>query len=97
LATTLVGAFWNVSKKRWQAQRCGKHLGYFNTDIEAHACYAAHRDAALKISHRVAEGNMNNPYSAYKAAKDAWLLANPGATEKQIEAAFQAIAKRLGL
>ena len=40
---------------------------------------------------------MNNPYSAYKAAKDAWLLANPRATSKQIEAAFRAIAKRLGL
>lgn len=40
---------------------------------------------------------MNNPYSAYKAAKDAWLLANPGATPEQIEAACRAIAERVGL
>jgi len=40
---------------------------------------------------------MSCKYSAYKAAKDAWLSANPGATAKQIEAAFQAIAKKLGL
>lgn len=38
-----------------------------------------------------------NPYSAYEAAKQAWLRANSAATSEQIEAAFQAIAKRLGV
>ena len=40
---------------------------------------------------------MSCNYSAYKAAKDAWLSANPNASAKQIEEAFKAIAKRLGL
>ena len=36
-------------------------------------------------------------YSAYKSAKDAWLLAHPYATALEIERAFVAIARRLGL
>jgi len=36
-------------------------------------------------------------YSSYEREKAAWLRANPQATPQQIERAFQAIAKRLGV
>lgn len=38
-----------------------------------------------------------SPHQRYSAEKDAWLRANPGATAEQIERAFQAIARRLGI
>lgn len=36
-------------------------------------------------------------YRAYEAEKARWLAQNPTATPVQIERAFQAIAKRLGI
>lgn len=36
-------------------------------------------------------------YQQYESAKAAWLRANPQATPAQIEAAFQRIARRLGI
>jgi hypothetical protein len=38
-----------------------------------------------------------NPYQKYSLAKVEWLKANPGATPEQIEQAFQAIARKLGV
>lgn len=36
-------------------------------------------------------------WTAYEAAKAAWLKAHPNATAKQIERAMRAIAQRLGV
>jgi hypothetical protein len=36
-------------------------------------------------------------YRKYEAEKQAWLRAHPNATPEQIEQAFQAIARRLGI
>lgn len=38
-----------------------------------------------------------NVYQLYSEKKAAWLKANPHATPEQIEAAFRAIAERLGI
>ena len=38
-----------------------------------------------------------NVYQLYSQKKAAWLKANPQATPEQIEAAFRAIAERLGV
>jgi len=40
---------------------------------------------------------MSNIYAQYKTAKDLWLRQHPHATALEIERAFIAIAKRLGL
>jgi hypothetical protein len=38
-----------------------------------------------------------SPYAVYARLKADWLASHPNATPEQIEAAFKAIAERLGL
>lgn len=38
-----------------------------------------------------------NVYQLYSQKKAEWLRANPNATSEQIEAAFRAIAERIGI
>jgi len=43
------------------------------------------------------DGVLNPQWSAYEAAKQAWMTANENATGREYEAAMQVLLERLGL